>query len=88
MRWKIAGYDSGNPTGFLREETCGEATIKALLERLAARRLTADEITDATLGAATFFSINREKRYEMPVQMMTVGNPYYVAIEVRNARRT
>ena len=87
MRWKIEGFDSDVPTGFSREESGSEATVKLLLERLVARHLAADEIVDATIGSAKLLFVNRDKREGEPIQLMTVGNPYYVAVEVRNAKR-
>jgi len=87
MRWKIQGYESGNPTSFSREESASEATIELLLERLIARNLTDDEITDATLRHTAHFTVNRDKQRGKPLQLMTTGNPYYVAIEVISAPR-
>jgi hypothetical protein len=88
MKWKIEGFESGNPTGFLREKSGSKALIILLLERLAALHLTADEITDATLGSpGAHFSINSHKQKGRPIQLMTTGNPFYVATEVK-ARRT
>jgi hypothetical protein len=88
MKWKIEGFESGNSTGFLREESGSQARIILLLERLAARHLTADEITDATLGSSgAHFSINRDKQKGRPIQLTTTGNPFYLAAEVRHADR-
>jgi hypothetical protein len=87
MRWKIEAFQSLNHTGFSREESGSETKIMLLLERLVARHLTDNEIIDSTLGAGTYFNINREKQPGKPVQLATTGNPYYVATEVRNASR-
>jgi len=88
MQWRIEGFKSGNPTGFSREETGSEAKITLLLERLAALHLTPDEIAEATLGSGTHFHINRDKRPGEQTQLMTTGNPYYVAIEIMSAPRS
>jgi hypothetical protein len=67
MRWEVEGFESGNPTGFSREESGSEAKITLLLERLVARHLTDNEITDATLGSGTHFHINRDKQPGKPI---------------------
>ena len=87
-KWTIEGFQSGNPTGFSREETGTEKAITLLLERLAASQLTDDEITDATLGSRAGLEINREKRPGKPMRLMTTGTDYfYVATEIKNATR-
>ncbi|MGC2140541.1 MAG: hypothetical protein WA620_03050, partial [Methylovirgula sp.] len=78
MHWKIEGFESENPTGFSREEAGSQAKITLLLERLVARHLTDDEITEATLGSGAHFHINRDKQPGKPILLMTTGNPYYV----------
>lgn len=85
-RWTIEGFQSDKATGFSRKETATEREITLLLQRLAARHLTDDEITDATLRSSTYFEINREKHPGKPMQFSTTGTDhYYVAIEVRDA---
>ena len=58
--------------------------MTCVLERLAARHLTDDEIVDATLGkSGTHFDINRDKRRGEPRQLSTTGTDYhYVATEL------
>ena len=85
MRWKIEGFESDSPTEFTRQVLGSEAKVKILLQRLVARHLTADEIVHGTFVSGTFFSVNRDKRIGKPVQLMTTGNPYYVATEVRDS---
>lgn len=87
MRWNILGFESLNRTGFSREASGSEAKIRLLLERLVARHLTEDEITDATLGSGGPFHTNRDKQPGKPIYLMTTGNPYYVATEVKTSAR-
>jgi len=83
-RWRVEGFQSDKPTGFSREETAMEREIKLLLQRLAARHLTDDEITDATLGSASYFEINREKHRGEPTLLSTTGTDHhYLATEVK-----
>ncbi len=85
IEWVIEGFRGESPTGFSRRETASENRVKRLLERLAARHLTDDEITEATLGSRQDFEINRDKRLGNPVILMTTGTDYYyVAKEIPN----
>jgi hypothetical protein len=82
--WLIEGFQGGDPTGFSRQLTGGETQVTLLLERLAARHLTDDEITDATFGARKDLEVHRDKRLGQPTMLMTMGTDYhYVAREVR-----
>ena len=66
-----------------------ENRVKLLLERLAARHLTDDEITDATFGSRTDLEIHRAKHFGQPTVLTTCGTDYYyVAREATNAPRT
>jgi hypothetical protein len=83
--WVIEGFRGESPTGFSRRETGSENRVELLLERLAARHLTDDEITEATLGARKDFEIHQDKRLGNPVILTTTGTDYYyVAKEVPN----
>jgi hypothetical protein len=81
-KWTIEGFQSLNPTGFSRQVSGSEQQIRSLLERLAARHLTDDEIADASLGSRTDFEIQRDKVLGQPVKLMTTGSDhFYVARE-------
>jgi hypothetical protein len=61
-----------------------ENQMTCVLERLAARHLTDDEIVDATPGkSGTHFDINRDKRVGELRQLSTTGTDHhYVATEL------
>jgi hypothetical protein len=88
--WRIRGYRSTSETGFDRIVGATEERVRRLLERLTARHLTEDEITDATIGSFGYFEINREKRGpKEPMQLSTTGTDHhYVAVEISDASRT
>lgn len=62
-KWRIKGMRGVDETGFDREVTGGEQQVRLLLERLACRHLTDDEITDTTLG----------RRNDLRIEWMTGG---------------
>jgi hypothetical protein len=83
--WVIEGFRGESPTGFSRRETGSENRVKLLLERFAARHLTDDEITEATLGSRKYCEIHRNKRLGNTVILTTTGTDYYyVAKELPN----
>jgi hypothetical protein len=83
--WVIEGFRGLSSTGFSQRRTGSENRVKLLLERLAARHLTDNEITEATLGSGTDFEIQRDKRLGNPVMFTTNGTDYhYVAKQVIN----
>lgn len=88
-KWTIEGFQGDNPTGFSRQVTGSEERVKLLLERLAARHLNDDEITEATFGKRKDLDVHRDKRFGQPLTLMTTGSDHhYVArIEVTNAHR-
>ncbi|MBR0695144.1 hypothetical protein [Bradyrhizobium lablabi] len=83
-KWLIEGFQGGDPTGLSLEVTGHESRVILLLERLAARHLTDNEIVDATFGARTDLEIHRDKRLGEPTMLMTAGSDHhYVARMVR-----
>ena len=79
-KWTIEGFRGDNPTGFSRQVTGSEERVKLLLERLAARHLNDDEITDATFGKREDLDIHTDKRLGEPLTLMTIGSDqHYVA---------
>ena len=87
-KWTIEGFQSDAYTGFSRHVSGSEKRIRLLLERLAARHLTDDEITDATFGSRADLEIHRVKHIGQPTKLTTRGtNYYYVAREAINAQR-
>ena len=88
-KWAIEGFRSGNPTGFSREVDGAESRVKLLLERLAARHLTDDEITDATCGSRTDLKVHKDKQPGKPMVLMTTGSDHhYVARQTDYAARS
>jgi hypothetical protein len=64
----------------ISELTGSEERVKLLLERLAARHLNDDEITDATFGKRKDLDIHTDKRLGEPLTLMTIGSDqHYVA---------
>ena len=78
-RWTIEGYCGNDATGFMRDVDCGESQVRVLLERLAARHLSDEEVVDSTLGNLGNFDIRRDPR-PGPLVLMTSGSEYrYIA---------
>jgi len=50
QKWIIEGFRGGSRTGLSRQLTGGENQVRVLLQRLAARHLTDEEVIDATFG--------------------------------------
>jgi hypothetical protein len=48
QKWIIEGFRGGSPTGLSRRTTGAENQVRVLLQRLAARHLTDEEVIDAT----------------------------------------
>ena len=72
--WNVEGFHGSSPTGFLWQVTLSDFEMRALLERLAARHLTDDEVTDAILGRRTDLDIQyRAERYTL----MTAGSDHH-----------
>jgi hypothetical protein len=87
-KWLIEGFQGGHPTGFSREVAGQEKRVTLLLERLAARHLTDDEIIDATFGSREDLEIHRDKRLGQPTILTTTGTDHhYVASEVVDQSR-
>jgi hypothetical protein len=83
-KWLMEGFQGSYPTGFSREVAGHESRVTLLLERLAARHLTDNEIFDATFGSRRDLEIHRDKRLGEPTMLMTTGTDHhYVAREVR-----
>ena len=83
-KWLIEGFQGGHPTGFSLEVAGHENRVTLLLERLAARHLTGNEVIDATFGSRKDLEIHRDKRLGEPTMLMTTGTDHhYVAREVR-----
>lgn len=76
-KWTIEGFQSNNSTGFSRHVSGTENRARLLLERLAARHLADDEITDATFGSRTDLKVSREKYFGQPTMLTTCGTAYY-----------
>jgi len=82
-KWLIEAFQGGHPT-FSLEVAGHENRVTRLLERLAARHLTDNEIIDATFGSRKDLEIQRDKRLGVPTMLMTTGTDHhYVAREVR-----
>jgi hypothetical protein len=83
-KWLIEGFRSGDPTDFSREVTGHEKRVMLLLERLAARHLSDNEIVEATFGSRKDLEIHRDKRLGEPTMLMTAGSDHhYLARLVR-----
>jgi hypothetical protein len=82
-RWLIEGFQGDHSTGFSQEVAGHENRIMLLLERLAARHLTDNEIVEATFGSRKDLEIRRDKRPGEPTMLMTTDTDHhYVAREV------
>jgi hypothetical protein len=85
-KWIVEGFDGGDPTGFSRQVTGGEAKVQLLLQRLAVRHLTEDEIVEATFGERTDLFVHRDKQLGQPT-MLTIGSGYhYIAVTTQTGR--
>ena len=83
-KWLIEGFQGGHFTGLSQEVTGHDSRVTLLLERLAARHLTDNEIIEATFGSRKDLEIHRDKRLGEPTMLMTTGSDHhYVAREVR-----
>jgi hypothetical protein len=83
-KWTIEGFQGRYPTGFSQEVDGPEKRVTLLLERLAARHLTENEILEATFWSRKDLEIHRDKRLAEPTMLMTTGSDHhYVAREVR-----
>jgi hypothetical protein len=84
-RWKIEGFRSGKPTGFERLVVGTEKKVRLLLERLAVRHLTDDEVTDATFGERTDLEIHWDYTAKM---LTTNGTDYYYVARLETPNRS
>ena len=87
-KWRIEGYDGIEPTGFSRLVAARERELIKLLERLAAKYLSEDEIIDATLGTRTDLKVHRDKQRGMPVTLTVGSGVHYIVVEEVNLTRT
>lgn len=72
--WIIEGFRGSEPTGLSRRITGGEKRVRTLLERLAARHLTDDEVIDATFGSRTDLEITKNVGGQ---GLMTTGTDFH-----------
>ncbi len=79
QRWVIEGYSGSAATGFVQHVTCSESKVKLLLERLAARHLSEEEVVATTLGNGDEFQIRRDPRPGAYVLMTTGSDYFYLA---------
>ena len=85
-KWKVQGYRSAVETGFAREVVGSDRKVRLLLERLAARHLTDDEITDVTFGTRTDLEVHWD--HTGKTLSTTATDFHYVAhLEAQNAQR-
>ena len=59
QRWRIEGF-RGDTETLSRHVTGAEKKVRVLLERLAARHLTEDEVIEATLGSRNDLLITKD----------------------------
>jgi hypothetical protein len=64
--WRVEGFRGDNPTGLSRQITGGAKQVRVLLERLAARHLTEDEVIEATFGNRHDLAIHHDSRAHGP----------------------
>jgi hypothetical protein len=60
QKWIIEGFRGGSPTGLSRQLTGAENQVRVLLQRLAARHLTDEEVVDATFGTRHDLEISND----------------------------
>jgi hypothetical protein len=77
--WNIEGFKGRSPTGFARQVTLSDVEMRALLERLVARHLTDDEVTDAILGKRRDLELRAEFRAERYTLIAAGSDHQYVA---------
>jgi hypothetical protein len=87
-KWRVEGYDGSDPTEYSRQVVATEVQLTTLLEPLAAKHLSEDEITEATLGGRTDLRVHRDKQRGRPVTLTIGWGLHYVAIEEVDGHRT
>jgi hypothetical protein len=77
--WRVEGFRGDKPTGMSCQITGGEKQIRVLLERLAARHLTEDEVIEATFGNRSDLHIHQDSGARRFTLMTTGADYHYVA---------
>jgi hypothetical protein len=83
--WRVEGFRGDKPTGMSRQITAGEKQIRVLLERLAARHLTEDEVIEATFGNRSDLHIHQDSGARR-LTLMTTGADYHWVASVAKTR--
>ena len=79
QKWIIEGFRGGSPSGLSRQITGGENQVVVLLQRLAARHLTDDEIIDATFGTRHDLDISNNTESKLYSLMTNGADCRYIA---------
>jgi hypothetical protein len=79
QKWIIEGFRGGNPTGLSRQLTGGENQVRVLLQRLAARHLTDEEVIDATFGTRHDLEISNNSGSKLYSLMTNGPDCHYIA---------
>jgi hypothetical protein len=79
QKWIIEGFRGGSPSGLSRQITGGENQVVVLLQRLAARHLTDDEIIDATFGTRHDLEVLKNTDSKLYSLMTNSTDWHYVA---------
>jgi hypothetical protein len=81
-KWMIEGFRGNESTGFVRQVISGESKATLLLERLACRHLTDEEVIEATFGGRADLGVQRDKRPGVPLILTTTGTDYHYVARV------
>lgn len=79
QKWIVEGFRDGSPNGLSRQLTGGETQVRVLLQRLAARHLTDDEVVDATFGTRHDLEISNDTGSKLYSLMTNGTNCRYTA---------
>ena len=79
QKWIIEGFRGGSPTGLSRQITGAENQVRVLLQRLAARHLTDEEVIDATFGTRHDLEITTNSNSKLYSLMTTGTDCHYIA---------